>query len=113
MLVSALAERVATQVECGFDFCLALGQDCVRTTTPREINHNSSVKDSGPSRSEKDQIETDPPSQRISHRPDDVQFDGDINILGSQAAVSDNAATPLEQPGSGNKNEHCNDTFAE
>ena len=27
-MVTALSERVATQVECGFDFCLALGQDC-------------------------------------------------------------------------------------
>lgn len=28
VLVSSLAEHVVTQVEVGFDFCLALGQDC-------------------------------------------------------------------------------------
>ena len=27
-MVSYLAERIATQVEVGLDFCLALGQDC-------------------------------------------------------------------------------------
>ena len=41
-----------------------------------------------------------------------MQFDGDINILGSQVAVSE-IPTPLEQPGSGQKIEHNNDTFAE
>ena len=28
VIVSCLSERIATQVEVGFDFCLALGQDC-------------------------------------------------------------------------------------
>ena len=28
VIVSTLSERIATQVEVGLDFCLALGQDC-------------------------------------------------------------------------------------
>ena len=42
VIVSSLSERIATQVEVGLDFCLALGQDCeknafrVQTDFPQE-----------------------------------------------------------------------------
>ena len=34
MQVDNLASQTATQISCGSDFCLALGQDCEGGTTP-------------------------------------------------------------------------------
>lgn len=99
VIVSALAERVATQVECGFDFCLALGQDCVRTTVPVEISPNNSVKDDLEDRLEEEN-EIDQPSIVQQHgsnsNPNDVQFDLRIQNLGSSIPSSTNYPTPLE-----------------
>ena len=40
VIISNLAERIATQVEVGLDFCLALGQDCLKNFEPQSQTLN-------------------------------------------------------------------------
>ena len=87
VLVSQLAERVATQVECGLDFCLALGQDCMRTTTPIEVQSISSAKEDLEEQvqNEENYIESD---SRDSKSPGTVRPEQLLSELNSEPSMS-------------------------